>query len=296
MSELLKNYLGSRRSILITLATILCLSGLYAWWQYLESHPSTENAYVNANAIPIAAQVSGPVQNLAIKNNQTVKKNDLLFNIDPKLYIAAIEEASAEISQREAQLKNAEINLERIKKLVDQKYLPPEEKDNAITNLDVAIANLQLADAKLDIAKLNLEYTHVKAPTSGRINNLSLRPGANVSAQMPLFVLISDQEYWVDANFKETELTRIRANQAAEIVVDMYPDHPFQGFVESISGSSGAAFSLLPPQNATGNWVKVTQRIPVKVIIENPDPKYPLKVGATATVTIFTQKNAYQKP
>jgi len=128
----------------------------------------------------------------------------------------------------------------------------------------------------------------VTAQVNGIINNLSLRPGTIVQAKNPLFMLINAQQYWVDANFKETELTNIQPKQTEKIVLDMYPNHIFSGMVESISGSSGAAFSLLPPQNATGNWVKVTQRIPVKVIILDPDPKFPLRIGATATVTINT--------
>ena len=96
------------------------------------------------------------------------------------------------------------------------------------------------------------------------------------------------EQFWVDANYKETELADIHPKQTARIVLDLYPDHTFTGIIDSISASSGTAFSLLPPQNATGNWVKVTQRIPVKVIIQNPDPRYPLRVGATATVTINT--------
>ncbi|MDE2089643.1 MAG: HlyD family secretion protein, partial [Gammaproteobacteria bacterium] len=97
----------------------------------------------------------------------------------------------------------------------------------------------------------------------------------------------------VDANFKETDLQAIRPGQPAVIYVDMYPDHHFRGVVESISGGSGAAFSLLPPQNATGNWVKVTQRVPVRVRILDPSPSHPLRVGTSATVTVDTGRSAH---
>ena len=107
--------------------------------------------------------------------------------------------------------------------------------------------------------------------------------------EVPLFTIISDEEYWVDANFKETELDRIKPGQKARVIVDMYRDHPFEGEVESLSGGSGQAFSLLPAQNATGNWVKVTQRVPVKIRILNPDPAYPLRIGTTATVRVSTE-------
>ena len=124
------------------------------------------------------------------------------------------------------------------------------------------------------------------APTNGVIANLSLQPGNTVSPNVPLFVVISDQEFWVDANFKETQLKEIRVGQKATIESDVYPDHPFHGVVQSVSGGSGAAFSLLPPQNATGNWVKVTQRVPVRIRVEDPDPQHPLRIGTTATVKV----------
>jgi len=107
-----------------------------------------------------------------------------------------------------------------------------------------------------------------------------------VTPGQPLFGLIVDKSFWVDANFKETELVDVRPGQHAEIEVDMYPGHQFPGHVDSLSGGTGTAFSLLPPQNATGNWVKVTQRVPVKVRFDGFDPAFPLRVGATATVTV----------
>ncbi len=283
------------KRLYISLITFILLYTLYTVWQYYQVHITTENAYVNGNVVQMATQVSGPVLNLYIENNQKVKKGTLLFEIDPKLFDTALEEAAAQVLQNQAQFRNAKINHERILDLVAQKFLPPEEKDNAITALDVASANLKLAEAKLEKAKLDLEYTKIMAPTDGLINNLTLRPGTIVQAQMPLFVLIDSSQYWVDANFKETELEDIRSQQPATIVLDMYPNHTFTGVVESISGSSGTAFSLLPPQNATGNWVKVTQRIPVKVLVQDVSPDYPLKIGATATVTINTTKQSNDK-
>jgi membrane fusion protein (multidrug efflux system) len=117
---------------------------------------------------------------------------------------------------------------------------------------------------------------------------MTLQQGSIVNANQALFTLISNDLFWVDANYEETDLQNIRPGQPAEIKLDMYPNHVFKGVVNSISGGSGAAFSLLPPENATGNWVKITQRVPVKVVIINPDPDYPLHIGTTATVTIDT--------
>jgi membrane fusion protein (multidrug efflux system) len=147
-------------------------------------------------------------------------------------------------------------------------------------------AAVQVATAAVDQAQLDLTRTHVVSPSGGVVANFSLQPGSTVTPGVPLFVVISDQEYWVDANFKETELKEIRAGQSVTIKSDVYPDHVFHGHVVSLSGGSGTAFSLLPAQNATGNWVKVTQRVPVRIKVDDPDPARPLRIGTTASVKV----------
>jgi membrane fusion protein (multidrug efflux system) len=142
------------------------------------------------------------------------------------------------------------------------------------------------ATASLEQALLDLQHAHVSASQDGRVQNISLTAGSTVAPGTPLFALIVDRSFWVDANFKETQLAQIRPGQKVDVEVDMYPGHVFHGHVESLGGSTGTAFSLLPPQNATGNWVKVTQRVPVKVRFDDLDPRFPLRVGATATVNI----------
>jgi membrane fusion protein (multidrug efflux system) len=158
--------------------------------------------------------------------------------------------------------------------------------DDATAKLASAAAEVKLAKAELTQAQLELQYTQIKAATDGWITNMSLREGNIATANQPLFALISSQEFWVDANFKETELQQIKPGQKAMIEVDMYPGHKFIGKVDSISAGSGTAFSLLPPQNATGNWVKITQRVPVRIHIENLSLNYPLRIGTTASVII----------
>jgi membrane fusion protein, multidrug efflux system len=152
---------------------------------------------------------------------------------------------------------------------------------------------LRSAAAGLDKATHDLVQTHVVAPTNGWVTNLSLRPGAIVQAGTPVFALVEEGHWWVDANFKETDLARIRPGQAATIRLDMYPGLSLDGMVESISAGSGATFSVLPPENATGNWVKVTQRFPVRIKITSaPDPDKPLRVGSSASVSIDTTEQA----
>lgn len=247
---------------------------------------STDDAYVNADVIQIAPRVSGRVVQLPITNNQYVKKDELLFQIDPEPFEAAVNAQKAQFDLANAELDNAILSQKRISALVTKKVLSQQEGDNAIAQYKTTMAKLEKAKADLALANLNLSYTNLKAPASGWVTNVTLRIGTIVPANQPQFALISDEEFWVDANFKETELEHIKSGQTVTITTDMYPNHPFNGVVDSISGGAGTAFSLLPPQNATGNWVKVTQRVPVRIRVLNPDRAYPLRIGTTATVTI----------
>jgi membrane fusion protein (multidrug efflux system) len=226
---------------------------------------------------------------------------------------AAVEAARAQVAQRAAELRNAESNQRRAHDLLNRNLVSQQDAESIRTQAETSAAVAKAADANLrqaqsalgkagdnnasvraaishvDVAKLNLDYTKIIAPTSGLIANFSLRPGSTVQAGVPLFTIISSDEFWVDANFKETEIKRVKPGQKAQVIVDMYRDHPFDGMVESLSGGSGQAFSLLPAQNATGNWVKVTQRVPVKIRILNADAAHPLRIGTTATVHVSAE-------
>jgi membrane fusion protein (multidrug efflux system) len=315
--------------VLIVLVTASIVGWRY--WRNSALYASTDNAYLNADKVEIAAQVQGPVINLYIHENQPVKAGDPLFDIDPHPYRlaldkaeaqlrlanqsvsqerAAVNAAEAQVAQRKAELVNAEHDFRRTRRLVSQGFLSKQGGENVGTQVATATAALRAAQANLEQARsalgtagqenasiraaeaaveqarLDLRNTRIAAPSDGLVTNISLRPGNIVQPGAPLFVIISNRGFWVDANFKETELKRIHAGQRVTIDVDMYPSHPFHGVVESLSSGSGTAFSLLPPQNATGNWVKVTQRVPVRIRVVDPDPRFPLRVGTTATVSV----------
>jgi membrane fusion protein (multidrug efflux system) len=218
--------------------------------------------------------------------------------------------ARAQVAQRTAELRNAQAEEQRAVELTKQNLISAQSAQTTATTaqtaaaaVNAAQANLEQAQsalgqagaqnaavraaaAKLAQAQLDLNHTRITAPASGLIANFGLRPGSMVQNGVPVFTIIADSEYWVDANFKETELRRVKIGQLARVVVDMYPDHAFKGEVQSLSGGAGQAFSLLPAQNATGNWVKVTQRVPVRVRVLDPSPNYPLRIGTTATVRV----------
>jgi len=303
------------------------------YWRYEVIHPSTDDAYVQANIVNIAPQVSGFVQGVFVQNHQAVKTGDLLLTIDPAPFTIALQQAQAEyalakqkmaadqdavdtanavLMQRQAELVNAKLNSNRAIKLAQQGVLSRQAADDAKARIITAQATfdaasaqlkqaqdilgqagqdnatLKQAEAAVELAKLNLTYTKIVAPANGKVENLSLRKGSVVTANTAVFAVIDDSQWWVDANYNENDLHRIRVGQKAHVVIDMYSGKDFPGVVESISTGSGASFSLLPPENATGNWVKVTQRFSVRVRLYPASIHTPFRVGASATVTINT--------
>jgi len=149
----------------------------------------------------------------------------------------------------------------------------------------------QQAKAARDAAQLDLARTRVSAPSDGTVSNMKLQPGEYVSKGVPVFSLIESAPLWIEANFKETQLTHMREGQAATIVADAYPDHEWRARVRTISPATGAEFAVVPPQNATGNWVKIVQRVPVQLGIELAPGDPPLRAGMTVTVRVDTGRS-----
>lgn len=148
---------------------------------------------------------------------------------------------------------------------------------------------VQQAQAPLDRALLDLSYTVVRAPTDGVVTRVDeLQAGSYIKAAKPVFALVSTHDVWIQANFKEDQLAHLRPGQSATISIDTYDNKTFAGRVASVSPGTGSQFSLLPPENATGNWVKVVQRLPVRIKLDHIDPSYPLHAGLSANVSVDT--------
>lgn len=334
MSKFKFSFSKSLKLVIWTVLVIMLASAGYGYWQYSIRYPSTDDAYVNANVVHIAAQVSGPVSAIYVKNNQHVTKDQLLFTIDAKPFAIAVAKAKAQlalakqqvaadeqaVATAKAKVEQAQANLnvvtENAPRTIELAAKGDVSKAAGISaqgQIDTTKANLiaaqsqlqqaikklgnsgdnnaqiQAAQANLAKAELDLSHTKIYAPTTGNLVNFNLRQGSMITANQDLFALIDTQSFWVDANFKETDLEHIQPGEKAHLHIDTYPRVKFKGYVQSISRGSGSAFALLPPENATGNWVKVTQRFPVKIIITDKIHKYPLRVGSSVKVTIDTQ-------
>ncbi len=263
------------------------------------------NQFVKSGALLFEIDPRQYQQNVGKAQNQL-----LLVRHDVKADQARVDSAKARLTEEQAELKTAEQYAERFRKMV--KAGAAAERDtihyiNALIEvkgrvaeaqaaLDIALINqgspevqqarIASAEADVALAKLNVEWTQVLAPADGYVTQFSLRPGDVVKPQQQLFPFIESNDWWVKANFKETDVDLIEPGMRAEVTVDIYGGKKFEGKVESISRGAAASFSLLPPQNTTGNWVKVTQRIPVRIRMLEQDPKYPFRLGASVTAAI----------
>jgi len=228
---------------------------------------------------------------------------------------AASEQAT--VTAAEADYKKASADLERYRGLAAQKIIPAQQLDAAEAAFSAAAANLEAArrqaaaagsqvsasgaavrgaDARLasaraavDNARLQLSYAYITAPVSGVVARRNAETGALVQIGQTLMSIVPDQNVWVTANLKETQLTHVRVGDRAEFTVDAYPGRKFEGRVESLSPATGARFALLPPDNATGNFTKVVQRVPVRIAVDQPsETAVPLRPGMSVDVTIET--------
>ena len=320
--------------IVIIVAVIAIFLG-YLYVHHQNEFPSTEDAFIQANIVNIAPQVTGHVQSVNVKENQPVKKGQLLFVIDPHPFkialkraqsqladtitkVAALESAThsalANVHAQAATMVQANKQYNRIKKLYNQGTVSATQMDDATSqhnqadadyNASVAKyqqaikelgdkgdrnAQVQAAIAGVAQAKLDLSHTIIRAPADGIVSNLTLRPGDEITTAQNLFAIIESNHWWAQANYKETQLARLKPGQTATITLDMYPDETLIGTVQSIGSGSGDTFALLPAENATGNWVKVSQRFPVRITIDPHQAAlhHPLRVGASSKVIVDT--------
>lgn len=269
-------------------------------------YQSTDDAYVETTTVQVAPKVTGQVIDVFITDNQKVKEGMLVAKIDPVDYQIKLNQAEAAYERALLNQKNARANftaantkisvakkdLERYTNLYKEGAVSKQVLDTAQANYDGAFATLttaeqavmsennsKVADAEIkelkalrDQAKQNLSYTNVYAPQSGTVSNRRVEKGMYVQTGAPLFVIVPEN-VWVVANFKENQLRGMKVGQPVDIKVDTYPNKIFKGKIDSIQRSSGAKSSLFPPENAVGSFVKIVQRIPVKIVFdEEIDP------------------------
>ncbi|MCX7770364.1 MAG: HlyD family secretion protein [Proteobacteria bacterium] len=310
---------------------IIFITGYYVY-QQTKSYVKTDNAYVKEDFTIVSSKIGGSVVAVYVKDNDYVKKGDLLLEIDPKDYEVKVEQAKiavvearnrieelktktkevdALIEIRKAEYSKAETDYNRAKRLYDKNLIPKDQLERAETQLRIAKGNLDNAEKQKEtilagigkkiegeeaVIKRNekilkevsiyLGYSKIYAPQDGYVARKNVEVGNFITPGQPLMALVPMKNFYIEANFKETEVGKIRPGNKAEIKIDIYPDLKLEGEVESISPGTGVVFSLLPPENATGNWIKVVQRIPVRIKINNLPTDHQLRLGLSCEVKV----------
>jgi membrane fusion protein (multidrug efflux system) len=215
-----------------------------------------------------------------------VSEGQLLIEIDDRQYRAALAEARARAVAAEAEALRTAADATRARSLFRQRLIARAALDQAETAERTARAQLEAARAEVARGELDLQFTRLLAPEAGRVTNRTAEEGMFVQVGQPLMAIVT-HNLWVVANFKETQIGEMRPGQPVQIRVDAFPGRTFSGHVDSIQRGTGTRFSLLPPENASGNFVKVVQRVPVKIVFdEPPDPRYPLGPGMSVVPTV----------
>jgi membrane fusion protein (multidrug efflux system) len=278
-----KGFNVSRKTLIIGGICVGVVSiGVFLYWLHARNFESTDDAYTTTHVHEIGARVAGTVERVDVDDNQLVKTGQPLVLLDQRDFKVALEQARAQVLQRRAAATQARANLDhaqqdydRFTKLSHEKVVSKQDLDNATAALktgkgamDAATSDLAAAEAALHNAELQLSYTTVAAPSDGVIAKKTVETGERIQPGQALMAVV-ERNVWVLGNFKETQLSRMRVGQHVDVKIDSIPDHKFSAHIDSLQPGTGSTFALLPPDNATGNFTKIVQRVPVKIVFDD---------------------------
>ena len=299
-----------RKKMFLLLGTVIIVCaigfGLY-WYLHASNFISTDNAYTATEVAQVTPSTGGTVKEVLVVDTQSVKQGEVLVVIDEtdaRLALlqadADAERATAQLAAAESDYERATVDLQRRQALIESGSISGEELTRAKSafssgkaNIAAAKAAIAQARARAEQAKVDLGRTVVRAPVDGVVVKRAVQIGQRVPQGAPLMAIVPVQQMHVDANFKEGQLERVRIGQPVKLRADIYGSSvSYNGVVEGFSGGSGSAFAAIPAQNATGNWIKVVQRLPVRIKLDPAElERNPLKVGLSMTAEIDTRKN-----
>lgn len=287
----------SKKIALIAAALLLLAFG---WWFSQRNIQTTDDAYIEADVSVLSPEVEGMVSKLHFTAHQRVKAGDLLVQLDDSSFKTALAAAEATLNEAGSALEEAKANadlaatdLNRAEHLASTNAGSRQSLDDAriavrqaTARIDEAQARIALATAQRDQAKLNLEHTTIRAPFDGQVGEPAVQPGTFVRTGAQLVMLVP-KELHVTANFKETQISRMKVGQHATLRFDSLPGAKYIGTLSSLSPGTGSTFALLPPENATGNFTKIVQRVPVRISLpDDPSLRDKLRAGLSVEVSV----------
>jgi RND family efflux transporter MFP subunit len=278
-----------RRFTLTGLVALVALWAGYKLWDYYMNEPWTRDGHVRADVVPVAPDVSGFVTEVLVKDNQQVRRGDVLFRIDRARYDIALKQAEAVLLGKRAMLQEADADLKRYSALTPGLVVSTQRMDQVTAIQGSAQAAFDQSVADLGLAKLNLERSEVRASVSGVVTNMELRPGTYLTPGKGVLALLDSGTLRVEGYFEETKLPRIHLGDAVNVRL-LGSTHPLRGRVESIAAGiedrdRSAGATLLANVNPTFNWVRLAQRVPVRIALDRAEASE-LVAGATATVEV----------
>ena len=291
-------YQSALFKIVLLVVVIAAIAGGILWWLNARHYEDTDDAFIDTHIVHVAPQIAGQLSAILVNDNQLVHRGDVIAQINPQDADARLAQVQAQGVQAQTQLtqalaaqaglqaqaRNAASDLARYRSLqaINPQAVAQQQVDQAMATdrnaqAQLASAAAQIAGAQAQIktveaqiatARINLGYTQITAPVDGHVTQRSAAPGNYVTPGQDLMTIVPLQ-VWVTANFKETQLAQMRPGQAVAVTADACGSQALSGHIDSIQRGAGQAFGILPPENATGNYVKVVQRVPVKILLDS---------------------------
>lgn len=261
---------------------IIAVIAVWYWYQGQLGYVSTDDAYIDGDKLSLASKMLGRITNLYADEGQNVKKDELLVRLDSTDLIAqqnqaftTLKLAKDNIQLSQVNLNKAQSDFDRAKQQYEEKIIPKEQFDHAQSSLEAAQAELGIsktkvstAEAQLNVINTQLQNTRITTPLDGVVAKRWVLQGDVVQPGQPIFTIYNLDSLWVTADLQETDLASIKEGESVQINVDSYPDQQFEGKVIQIGTNTASEFALIPPSNASGNFTKVTQRIPIKISVD----------------------------
>lgn len=261
----------TKQKILIGAGFLLLVIGV---WVYLNAGEiETDNAQVSAHTSILSSKVSGVIEEVVVEENTRVKAGQVLVRIDRRDLTNKNNQLNATLKSLDAKLIQMKKDYDRAKNLFNDKAISAQEMDLAQSRLDQARAERDSINSQIDQNKLDLEFTEIKAPADGLVGKKNAEKGMVISVGQQLMSFVDSRTPWITANFKETQLKKMKIGQKAKITIDAIGGKTFEGEVESLAPGTGATFALIPPDNATGNFTKIVQRVPVRIKLDSENIK-----------------------
>jgi RND family efflux transporter MFP subunit len=284
--------------IVLTLAIIslALFLGYNKYREYIEN-PWTRDGQVRTQVIQVTPRVSGMITNIAVHDNQAVKKGDLLFEIDPSQYQVKLDQSQARLQRTLESAKGTKVEYERVQKIYsrDKGAVSQKDMNRNEVNYYKSLADIDTSTEAVNTAKLNLSYTKVYAEVDGYVSNINFQTGSQAVANQPILALVDINSYWVFGFFREDAIPEVAVGDQAKVTLLAYPNTPLSGVVESIAwgiapsdGNPGA--NLLPSVKPVFQWIRLAQRIPVRIKLDKLPEEVKLRFGMTASVMVMKRE------